>query len=123
MKPKNESKTELNAKIFKFFNVFTPIFEIWANLLTRPSITLLLLFLSLTYIYQNGLDSVKFCHLSLAPLMIFGLSKKLILYVFHYQTPCTWPSSILKYLLYPIIMLIICYIIFMPCYHVDNHYT
>ena len=39
---------------------------------------------------QNGPDSVKLCHLSLAPMMLFGLSNKLILYIYHYQTPCSY---------------------------------
>ena len=46
-------------------------------------------FLGLTCICQNGPDSVKFCHLSWAPVMLFGLSNKLILYGDHYQTPCS----------------------------------
>jgi hypothetical protein len=31
---------------------------------------------------------VKFSHLSLAPMMLFDLGNKLILYICHYQTPC-----------------------------------
>ena len=79
---------ELKSKMFEFSKVFSQIFEFWANFLTRPFKTWMLLFLSLTYIYQNVPDSVKFCHLSLAPMMLFGHSNKLLLYVFHYQTPC-----------------------------------
>ena len=48
------------------------------------------LFLSMTCNYQNGPDSVKFCHLPLAPMMLFGLSNKLILLIDHYQTPCSF---------------------------------
>ena len=61
----------------------------WSNFLTRPSKTSMFSFLSLTCICQNGPDSVKFCHLSWAPVMLFGLSNKLILYGDHYQTPCS----------------------------------
>ena len=42
---------------------------------------------TLTCIFQNVPDSVKFCHPSLSSMMLFGLSNKLILFVFHYQTP------------------------------------
>jgi hypothetical protein len=45
-------------------------------------------FLSLTCICHNGPASVKFCHLSFTPILLFGLSNKLILFVFHYQRPC-----------------------------------
>ena len=40
--------------------------------------------------YQNGPDSLKFCHLSGLPMMLFGLWNKLILFVDHYQTPCRY---------------------------------
>ena len=45
-------------------------------------------FLSCTCNCQNGPDSLKFCHLPLASMMLFGLSNKLILFAYHYQTPC-----------------------------------
>ena len=61
--------------------------------MTRPSKTSMLLFLSFICIFQNVLDSVKLCHLYLAPMMISGQSNKLILYVFHYQTPCTLSNA------------------------------
>ena len=34
---------------------------------------------------------MKFCHLQLAPMILFGLRNKLILFVDHYQTPCSSP--------------------------------
>jgi hypothetical protein len=34
--------------------------------------------------------SVKFSHLSLALMMLFDLGNKLILYICHYQTPCSY---------------------------------
>ena len=71
------------------YNAFSQIFKFLANFLTRPFKTSMLLFFSLTCICQNVPDSVKFCHISLAPIMLFGLSNKCILYVYHYQTPCT----------------------------------
>ena len=37
--------------------------------------------------YQNVPDSVKFSHLSNAPTMLFGLSNKLILYLYHKNHP------------------------------------
>jgi hypothetical protein len=44
--------------------------------------------LIVTMEYQNVPDSVNISHLSLAPMILFELGNKLLLFVHHYQTPC-----------------------------------
>jgi hypothetical protein len=43
--------------------------------------------------YQNVPDTVKLSHLSLAPMMLFDLGNKLILYICHNQTPCMYVKT------------------------------
>ena len=84
----NESKIRMTSQNYKLFQCIFTNFLNLSQYFCEAIQNLNASFSLLTCIYQNGPDSVKFCHLSLAPMMLFGLSNKIILFVDHYQTPC-----------------------------------
>ena len=64
------ASSEISLKFRKFVKI-------------HQKIQIFLFFISLTGIYQNVPDLVKFCRQSYASTMIFGLSNKLVLYQYH----------------------------------------
>ena len=86
----NESKNRLTHKNSSFFGPFFKFFKFcpffrqfswkWKNGVIPNKVIE----------YQNGPDSLEFCHLSGLSMMLFGLWNKLILFSDHYQTHCSW---------------------------------
>ena len=94
LQPKRTKSVEMRAKsiwrakFMDFFNVFFELFNFWPFfrhvILQHKNVIIP----NRVIKNQNGPDSLKFCHLSGLPMMLFGLSNKLILFSDHYQTTC-----------------------------------